>query len=71
MRALRDEGRGTDQCHCGATCSLPTHQRSELNISAAAELFPQELQEITFLEGVALFLVCDPKGRNLPKFPFP
>lgn len=41
------------QCHYGATCSLPTHQTPELNISATAELLPQELQEITFLEGVA------------------
>lgn len=45
------------QCHCCATCSLPTQQRPELNISAAAELLPQELQETTFLEGVAVFLV--------------
>lgn len=58
------------QCHYGATCSLPTHQRPELNLSAAAELLPQELQEITLLERVAVFLVQSkrlaPSKMSLP-----
>lgn len=63
-------------CHpeplqASVTCSLPSHQRPELNISAA-ELLTQELQEITFLEGMAVFLVQS-KGLAPSKIqsPFP